>query len=80
MYGNCLFCALVLMWKERKNSPKFIMKYRPGTSIPHFMVRTKDKLHHFNAEKNIWPWPFHHLCFKGQFQTVNISESDNYSK
>ena len=80
MYGNCLFCALYLMWKERKNNPQFIMKYRPGTSIPHFMVRTKDKLHHFNAEKNIWPWPFHHLCFKGQFQTVNISESENYNK
>lgn len=80
MYGNCLVCALVLMWRERKHNPKFIMKYRPGTSVPHFMVRTKDKLHHFNAEKNIWPWPFHHVLFIGQFQTVNISEEDNHNK
>ena len=79
-YGNCLCGALLLIWTERKNKPKFIMKYRPGTSVPHFMVRTKDKLHHYNLEKNILLWPFCYLIFKGQFQTVNISESEDYNK
>ena len=68
------------MWRERYNSPKFIMKYRPGTSVPHFMVRTKDQLHHFKADKNLLPWPFNHVFFEGQFQTIHISEADEYNK
>ena len=80
MYGNCLVCAFYLMWRERKNSPQFIMKYRPGTYVPHFMVRTKDKLHHFNTVRDILFWPLCYVLFKGEFQTVNISEGDSYNK
>lgn len=79
-YGNCFFGALFLLFKERKNNPKFIMKYRPGTFVPHFMVRTKDKLYHYNLVKDIFCWPFCYLLFRGEFQAVNISEEDNYGK
>jgi hypothetical protein len=77
MYGNCLLCALVLMWRERRNNPKFIMKYRPGFYVPHFMIRTKDKLHHFNTVRDVLFWPFCYVLFEGKFRTVNISECDN---
>lgn len=80
-YGNCLIGALVLLYKERHNTPIFIMKYRPGTLVPHFMVRTSDnKLHHYNTVKDILFWPLCYLLFQGQFQSVNISEEDNYGK
>jgi len=79
-YGNCLFGALVLLFKERKNKPKFIIKYRMGTRIPHFMVRTKDKLHHYKVEKDLFPWPFCYILFKGSFQSVSLNEEEQYSK
>jgi hypothetical protein len=79
-YGNCLVGALYLLWKKRRTEPKFIYRHRANTKVPHFMVRTKDKLHHFNAERSILPWPFNHLLFIGQFQTVNISEEERYNK
>lgn len=79
-YGNCLVGALFLIYKERKNNPKFILRKRPGTLVPHFMVRTKDKLHHYNVKRDILFWPFCYLIFNGEFQTVNISEEENYNK
>lgn len=79
-YGNCLIGALVLIWIERSNNPKFILRSRIGTKVPHFMVRTKDKLHHYKVDKDLFPWPLCYLLFQGSFQSVPIDEEDNYSK
>lgn len=79
-YGNCLTGALFLMLRERRNRPKFIIRVRPGTFVPHFMVRTKDKLHHYRVIKDILCWPFCYLVFRGELQTVSVSEEDNYIK
>jgi hypothetical protein len=79
-YGNCLLGALVLLWRERKNNPKFIMKYRMGTRVPHFMVQTSEQLHHYKVNKDILPWPLCYVVFRGEFQTINSSETENFTK
>jgi hypothetical protein len=79
-YGNCLLGALFLMFSQRENKPKFILKYRTGTKIPHFMVKTKDQLHHYKVVKDILPWPFCYLIFKGTFQSVPVDEIENFNK
>lgn len=79
-YGNCLFGALVLLWRERHNSPKFLFKARVGTKVPHFMVRTQDQLHHYKTDKDLLPWPFCYLLFQGSFQSVPLDQEDDYAK
>lgn len=79
-YGNCLTGALFLLWNKRTHKPQFIIKYRTGTKVPHFMVRTKDHLHHFKVDQDLLPWPLCYLIFKGSFQSVPLNEEDNYNK
>lgn len=79
-YGNCLFGALFLLWRERYNKPKFIIKYRIGTRVPHFMVRTKDQLHHFKVDKDLFPWPLCYFLFQGSLQSVPLNEEEEYNK
>lgn len=73
-YGNCLTGALFLLWSKRKQNPRLILKTRPGTMVPHFMVQSSAGIHHYTTEKNILPWPFCYLIFKGNFQTVQTAE------
>ena len=79
-YGNCLIGALFLLWKKRRTNPKFIFKYRTNTKVPHFMIRTKYRLHHYKVDKNFLPWPFCYLLFQGTFQSVPLNQEDNYNK
>lgn len=79
-YGNCLVCALVLLWRERASRPRFILRRRPGTIVPHFMVRSDAGLHHYRVVKDVLPWPLCYLLFKGRFQTVQPGEEDDYDK
>jgi hypothetical protein len=69
-YGNCLVCAFFIYFKERHNNPKFILTNRPGTLVPHFMVRSTTGFHHYKTVKDILPFPFCYLLFKGEFQTI----------
>lgn len=79
-YGNCLAGALFLFWKERNNSPTLLLRARPGTKIPHFMVKSSNGLHHYRVSKEILPWPLCYIVFRGRFQTVIPGEEDNFSK
>lgn len=79
-YGNCLLGALVLLWTQRKSDPKFLLKVRPSTKIPHFMVRTQEGLHHYRLVNDILPWPFCYIIFEGKFQTVPFEDADNFTK
>lgn len=79
-YGNCLFGALILLWTERKNNPQFILRVRPQTNTPHFMVRTDDCLIHFRLVKDILPWPFCYLIFEGEFQKLQLSQEYLFNK
>lgn len=54
-YGNCLTGAAILMWKERNNNPRFMLKTRPGTKVPHFMVKSDEGLHHYKKSSR-GPW------------------------
>jgi hypothetical protein len=75
-YGNCLICCFFLLWKERKNKPRFIIRKRPKTWVPHFMIRSSTGLHHYRVVKEIVPFPFGYFLFKGEFQTLPL-ESEN---
>ena len=79
-YGNCLTGAIFLLWKERFNNPKFVMKYRIGTKVPHFMVRTKNQLTHYKVDRDLLPWPLCYLIFQGSFQSLPLSEEEKYGK
>lgn len=79
-YGNCLIGALLLLWKQRFNHPRFILRSRIGTKVPHFMVRTNNQLHHYKVDKDIFPWPLCYFLFQGSFQSVPLNEEENYSK
>lgn len=70
-YGNCLFGALMLLWSKRKQKPRLLLRFRPESATPHFMVSTENELHHYKVEKDILPWPFCYLLFKGSFQTLD---------
>jgi hypothetical protein len=70
-YGNCLFGALLLVWTKRKEKPKFVLRFRPESFVPHFMVLTEKELHHYKLDKNIFFWPFCYVLFKGSFQTLD---------
>lgn len=79
-YGNCFIGAIVLMWKERGNSPRFLYRRRPGTFVPHLMVRSDTGLHHYRTDRDLLPWPLCYLVFEGRFQTVQPGEEDEYDK
>jgi hypothetical protein len=79
-YGNCLIGSLFLLFKERKNNPKFILRYRTGTNFPHFMVKTNNYLHHYKVDKDILPWPLCYIIFQGSYQKVPLSDEYVYNK
>jgi len=79
-YGNCLFGAFVLLWTERKNNPRFIVRCRPETRIPHFMVITKDCLYHYKMVKDILPWPLCYIVFLGEFQKLEHDKEYLFQK
>lgn len=79
-YGNCLVGAIALMWIERSRRPRFILRRRPGTSVPHFMVLSETGLHHYRVRKDILPWPLCYLLFQGRFQTVQSGEESGFDK
>jgi hypothetical protein len=78
--GNCFLGSFVLLWKHRASDPKFILRVRPGTWVPHFMVKTNEGLHHYRVVKNFLPWPFSYLIFHGRFQTVNLEQESDFRK
>jgi hypothetical protein len=79
-YGNCLVGALYLLWKKRRTEPKFIYRYRPNTKVPHFMVRTKNRLYHFRVERNFLPWPLHYIIFQGTFESLPLRDEEDFVK
>lgn len=79
-YGNCLVGAIALMWMERGRRPRFILRRRPGTSVPHFMVLSQTGLHHYRLKKDILPWPLCYVLFRGRFQTVQPGEESDFDK
>lgn len=79
-YGNCAIGALALLWRERCNKPRFLLKSRPGTFVPHFMVKSETGLHHYRVDKDLLPWPFCYLIFRGRFQTVQPGDESDYDK
>jgi hypothetical protein len=79
-YGNCLFGALVLLYTERSNNPKFIVRVRPQTYTPHFMVRSKTGLHHYKLNKDVLPFPLCYLIFAGEFQTLDLDKEELFYK
>jgi len=79
-YGNCLAGAAVLMWRERNNNPRFMLNIRPGTKVPHFMIKSDLGLHHYRVSEEILPWPLCYVVFKGRFQTVQPGEEENFDK
>jgi hypothetical protein len=79
-YGNCLFGALVLLYTERRNNPKFIIRVRPQTLVPHFMVRSKTGLHHYKVNKDILPFPLCYFIFAGEFQKLDLNKEELFFK
>jgi hypothetical protein len=79
-YGNCLFGAIFLLWVLRKQNPICILRVRPGTLIPHFMVRTDSELHHYKLDKNVLCWPFCYIVFKGSFQKLKSEQEILFQK
>lgn len=72
-YGNCLLgsCVILLNKKKRKKKSKILFRFRPESYVPHFMVKSENQLYHYKLEKNILPWPFCYLIFKGSFQVLD---------
>jgi hypothetical protein len=79
-YGNCLFGAIVLLYTERSNNPKFIVRVRPQTYVPHFMVRSNSGLHHYKLNKDVLPFPLCYLIFAGEFQTLDLNKEELFYK
>jgi hypothetical protein len=69
-YGNCFTGAVMLLWTQRDHKPRLILRTRPGTMVPHFMVKTNSEIHHYKVHKEILPWPLCYFFFEGRFQTV----------
>jgi hypothetical protein len=79
-YGNCLAGAFFLLWRERHNRPRFIVKRRPGTLVSHFMVRSETGLHHYRVSEEILPWPLCYIVFRGRFQTAQPGDETDFDK
>lgn len=79
-YGNCLLGALALLWMERLRRPRFLLRRRPGTLVPHFMVVSEAGLHHYRVVEDILPWPLCYLLFRGRFQTVQPGDESDFEK
>lgn len=75
-YGNCLLGSLIIFLskKKRKKNPKIVLRFRPESLIPHFMVKSNDQLYHYKLDKDILPWPFCYLIFQGSFQTLELEK------
>ena len=69
-YGNCLLGSFIILLNKKKKS-KIILRFRPESYVPHFMVKSENQLYHYKLEKNILPWPFCYLIFKGNFQVLD---------
>lgn len=77
-YGNCLCGAVRIMWEERNNRPGLILRVRPGSLVPHFMIRTKEGLRHYRVVRDLFPWPLCYLLFEGRFQTLHLDDERDY--
>jgi len=71
-YGNCVTQGLYL-WYKLKFRGVPIIKTRPGTLIPHLMIKQKDCLWHFTVKENILPVPCHIFFFKGRYEQKWLS-------
>jgi hypothetical protein len=79
-YGNCLVGALALLWIQKRKNPRFILRCRPNTKVPHFMIRTDEGLHHYRVVSEILPWPLCYIVFKGEFQLVPYDKEESFNK
>jgi hypothetical protein len=65
---------MVLLWMKRDERPRLLLKNRPGTKVPHFMVKSDTGVHHYRTERDLLPWPLCYAVFEGRFQTVQTEE------
>lgn len=66
--GNCLICSLVI-WLLYGG--KIILSRRPGTRIPHWLVRCRDgRIRHFKVRREFLPGPFAVVLFLGRIETT----------
>lgn len=66
--GNCLVCAFVI-WLVYGG--KIITSTRPGTRVPHWLVKCRDgTVRHFRVRRDIFPPPFCYLLFLGRFEKI----------
>jgi hypothetical protein len=79
-YGNCLFGAFVLLWIKRDKNPRLIVRYRPETRVPHFMVITEKYLYHYKTVKDVFPWPLCYIIFLGEFQILEHNKEQLFQK
>ena len=68
-WGNCFVNGLYL-WYRLKFRGVPVIYTRPGTLIPHLMIKQKDCMWHFTVETNVLPFPCHVLFFKGTYERI----------
>lgn len=68
-WGNCFINGLYLWFRLGfRGIP--VIKTRPGTLIPHLMIKQENCMWHFRVEKNILPSPCHVFVFKGIYEKI----------
>ena len=71
-----VFAMVFYFWFKNRCRGKLVMKTRPGTNIPHLLVKYQDHYVHFKNVKNLLPSPFHIFFFKGKFQKRFFGEDE----
>jgi hypothetical protein len=67
--GNCFINGLYL-WCRLGFRGIPVIRTRPGTLVPHLMIKQKNCMWHFRVEKNFLPSPCHVFVFKGIYEKI----------
>lgn len=67
--GNCLCGAACLMWRFRTLGVRYLVP--KGGRVPHFyVVDRRGRKWHFRRERDVLPWPFRLLWFRGRVRKM----------
>jgi hypothetical protein len=66
-YGNCFINGLIFRLTYGKGKLKLVRR-EDNRNVPHLIIDFDDHFWHFKCLKEIFPWPFSYVFFKGRYE------------
>lgn len=72
LVGNCLIGLALMAWRDRGRGRPLLFW---DDIVPHFLWERSDhSVHHYRIHRDLLPWPFCYLLYRGIFSTAAAAE------